>query len=88
MLKKRQVAVYKAKLEIFPVYTSFEHISVVHQTLKMWVCVVYRSPLLMKYQMQNFYEIAELFEILVIDKRDYYYFVSLTFTLIKMMIQT
>ena len=65
---------FKAKLDKFPVYTSFEHISVVLQTLNMWVYVVYRPPFIDGISGGTFFdEIAELFEILAVDKKDYYY---------------
>ena len=73
--------VFKAKVDQFPVYTSFEHISVVLQTLKMPVCVVYRPPFIDGISGGTFFdEIAELFEILFADKNYYYYLVILTFT--------
>ena len=73
--------VFKAKLDQFPVYTSFEHISVVLQTLNMLVCVVYIPPFIDGISGGTFSdEITELFEILVVDKKDYYYLVILTFT--------
>ena len=71
---------FKAKLDQFPVYTCFEHISLVLQTLNMQVCVVSRPPFIDGISCGTFFdEIAELFEILV-DKKDYYYLVILTFT--------
>ena len=56
-----------ARLDKFSVYTYFEHISVVLQTLIMWVCVVCRSfPPIDGISGGTFFdEIAELFEILV-----------------------
>ena len=46
--------VFKAKLDKFLVYTSFEYILVVLQTLNFWVCVLYRPPLLMEFQLEHF----------------------------------
>ena len=61
---------YKARLENFPDYTSFEYILIVLQPLDLWVCSIYRPPSIDGISAGTFFnEIAELFEVLVVDKK-------------------
>ena len=61
---------YKARLENFPDYSSFEYISIVLQPLDLRVCSIYRPPSIDGISAGTFFnDIAELFEILVVDKK-------------------
>ena len=78
---------FMAKLDKFPVYTSLEHISVVLQTLNMWVCVVYRTPFIDGISGGTFLlKVMNYLKYLLLTEKDYYYLVILTFTLTKTMI--